>query len=86
MKFLKKSRVIKDPVESKFDAMMSLVKDLPKADYQRLKEAMDLGYASYQKVKNVKTQEEKAIEKELKENSDIDLMEKTLTKIADKEK
>ncbi len=81
MKFLKRKKVVyEDPIEIRFDAMMSLIKDLPKQDYTRLKEAMDLGYDSYQKVRNVKTDEEKAIDKALKENADIDIIEKTLEK------
>lgn len=44
---------IEDPAEQRFDAMMELVKDLSKRDYNRLKEAMDLGYTAYQKVRNI---------------------------------
>jgi hypothetical protein len=51
-----------DPVEVRFDSMMKLIKDLPKADYNRLKDAMDLGYSAYQKVRNVKTADEKEVE------------------------
>lgn len=47
-----------DPVEVRFDAMMDLIKDLPRADYNRLKEAMDLGYKAYQKVRNIKTEDD----------------------------
>ena len=36
-----------------FDSMMDLVKDLSRKDYNRLKDAMDLGYNAYQKVKNI---------------------------------
>lgn len=42
-----------DPAENRFDAMMDLVKDLSRKDYNRLKEAMDLGYNAYQKVRNI---------------------------------
>ena len=35
--------------------MMDLVKDLSRKDYNRLKDAMDLGYNAYQKVKNIDT-------------------------------
>lgn len=42
-----------DPAEGRFDAMMDLVKDLSRKDYNRLKDAMDLGYNAYQKVKNI---------------------------------
>ncbi|MCR5700212.1 MAG: hypothetical protein K6G49_02150 [Candidatus Saccharibacteria bacterium] len=42
-----------DPAEERFDAMMDLVKDLSRRDYNRIKEAMDLGYNAYQKVRNI---------------------------------
>ncbi len=42
-----------DPAEERFDSMMDLVKDLSRKDYNRLKDAMDLGYNAYQKVKNI---------------------------------
>lgn len=58
----KKKKSIKDPVEMRFDAMMELIKDLPRTDYNRLKDAMDLGYNAYQKVRNVKTADEKEIQ------------------------
>ncbi len=58
----RKKHEIEDPVEQRFDAMMELIKDLPKADYNRLKGAMDLGYSAYQKVRNVKTADEKEVE------------------------
>ncbi len=61
MKWFKKKTIV-DPVEARFDMMMELIKDLPKADYNRLKDAMDLGYSAYQKVKNVKTADEKEVE------------------------
>lgn len=58
----KKKKSVEDPVEMRFDAMMELIKDLPRADYNRLKDAMDLGYNAYQKVRNVKTADEKEIQ------------------------
>lgn len=60
--FKKKKHILEDPVEQRFDSMMELIKDLPKADYNRLKGAMDLGYSAYQKVRNVKTADEKEVE------------------------
>lgn len=57
----KKKYKVEDPVEQRFDAMMELIKDLPKTDYNRLKDAMDLGYSAYQKVRNVKTADEKEV-------------------------
>ncbi len=79
MCFKKKQKVSEDIVEQKFDAMMNLIKDLPRADYNRLKRAMDLGYDSYQAVRNVKTVDEK-------ENEDIDDTENKLKFIEAKEK
>ena len=48
-----------DPAEERFDTVLGLVKDLPRDDYNRLKEAMDLSYEAYQKIKDVKTAEER---------------------------
>lgn len=66
-----KKMVLESVAEQRFDNMMELIKDLPRADYNRLLAAMDLGYNAYQKVKNVKTEEEKELE-------DIDEIEKSL--------
>ena len=73
MIFKKRKAVLESVSEQRFDAMMDLIKDLPRADYTRLKDAMDLGYNAYQKVKNVKTIDEKELE-------DIDEIEKSLSK------
>lgn len=59
--FKKKIRPTVNPDEVRFDSMMELIKDLPRADFNRLKDAMDLGYNAYQKVKNVKTADEKEL-------------------------
>lgn len=75
--FKKRQTNYEDPVELRFDAMMELIKDLPKADYNRLKKAMDLGWQSYQTVRNVKTDDEK-------EYSDINEAERQLTKEVDR--
>ena len=71
MIFKRKKRVLESVAEQRFDAMMQLIKDLPKADYTRLKDAMDLGYNAYQKVKNVRTVDEKELD-------DIDEIEKSM--------
>ena len=75
MGIFKKKRQFVDPTEEKFDAMMSLIKDLPRADYNKLKDAMDMGYNAYQKVRNVKTADEK-------ETGDIDEIASKLEKEA----
>ena len=69
----KKKQRFEDPVEVRFDSMMKLIKDLSKADYNRLKKAMDYGWQSYQTVRNVKTDDEK-------EYGDINEAEATLIK------
>ena len=71
--FRKRKHIVNDPAEQRFDAMMELIKDLPKSDYNRLKDAMDLGWSAYQKVRNVKTADEK-------EHDDIIQAEKALAK------
>jgi hypothetical protein len=72
-KLFRKKEELQEPVEARFDAMMSLIKDLSKADYNRLKKAMDLGWQSYQTVRNVKTDDEK-------EYGDIDEADRQLAK------
>ena len=62
---------VEDPSEQRFDAMMELIKDLPKSDYNRLKDAMDLGWSAYQKVRNVKTADEKENEEILNAEKQI---------------
>lgn len=71
--FRKRQHKFEDPSEQRFDSMMELIKDLPKADYNRLKKAMDLGWQSYQTVRNVKTDDEK-------ETEEISEVEKVLIK------
>lgn len=57
--------------ETKLNTIVDLVKDLPRADYNRLREGMELIYNGYQKIKNAKTVDEKEI-------SDIESMESIL--------
>jgi len=61
--------VLKDPAESRFESMMDLVKDLNKADYKRLKKAMDSGYEAYTIVRNIETDDD-VIDKSEKELED----------------
>lgn len=68
---LRKKNQREDPIELKFNTMMELIKNLSKADYNRLKKAMDLGWQSYQTVRNVRTDDEKEVE-------DIEKAEKLL--------
>ncbi len=57
--------------ETKLNTIIELVKDLPRADYNRLREGMELIYNGYQKIKNAKTSDEKEL-------GDIDTMESVL--------
>ena len=76
----RKKTIFIDPDEERFNEMMALIKDLPKKDYNDLKDAMDKGYEAYQIVRKVKTEEEKAIEKVLKQDKDIEIAETILEK------
>ena len=58
----KKKPILESVAEQKLDAIIELVKDLSRADYNRLKDGMDLVYNGYQKVKNVKTIDERELE------------------------
>lgn len=57
--------------EAKLNTIIELVKDLPRADYNRLREGMELIYNGYQKIKNAKTTDEKEV-------CDIDSMQQIL--------
>ena len=58
-------------MEAKFQAVVDLIRDLDKKEFNRLKEGMDLVWQGYQKVGQAKT----TIEKEME---DIELPEKIL--------
>lgn len=70
-----KRKNIIDPIEQRFDSMLRLIKDLPKSDYNRLKDAMDLAYSAYQKVRNVKTLDEKETEEISATEKKLELLE-----------
>lgn len=76
MSIFRKKRIEIDIDEFRFDSMMSLIKELPRADYNRLKEAMDLGYEAYQKVRKVKTADERELD-------DIEKLDKGLGKTSE---
>lgn len=69
--FSKKPKRSIDRVEAKFQAVVDLIRDLDKKEFNRLKEGMDLVWQGYQKVGQAKTSLEKEIE-------DIDLPERIL--------
>lgn len=77
-RFFRKEKAVVDPTEFRFQKMVDLVKDLSRADYNRLKKAMDLVYDGYDKMRNVKTDDEREME-------EVDKLEKSLDKIAEKE-
>lgn len=58
----RKTPSLTDPTEERFQKMVDLVKDLSRADYNRLKKAMDLVYDGYDKMRNVKSDEEREVE------------------------
>lgn len=47
--------------EAKLNTIIDLIKDLPRPDYNRLREGMELIYNGYQKIKNAKTNDEKEL-------------------------
>ena len=64
-------------LEISFKTILPLIENLNKRDYERLKDAMDLGWQAVQKLRNVKTIEEHEFE-------DIDKVEKKLDRIVAK--
>ena len=80
MKLLRKhERVTLSSSEAKLNTIIELVKDLPRADYNRLREGMELIYNGYQKIKNAKTNDEKEL-------GDIDNMESLLEVVNERAK
>lgn len=61
MSIFKKKTVVTPSSEVKLNTIIELVKDLPRADYNRLREGMELIYNGYQKIKNAKTTDEKEL-------------------------
>lgn len=57
--------------EAKLNTIIDLIKDLPRPDYNRLREGMELIYNGYQKIKNAKTNDEKEL-------GDIETMERLI--------
>lgn len=68
-----------DKVEYRFNSAINLIKDLDKTEFNRLMEAMKLAYEAYQKVRKVKTIDEKQ-----NGSPDIDEIEKSLEVEKDK--
>ena len=60
--------------EAKLNTIIDLIKDLPRPDYNRLREGMELIYNGYQKIKNAKTNDEKEL-------SDLDTMERIIEEV-----
>lgn len=65
---------VEDPVGVRFDKMMELIKGLSRSDFNRLIKAMELGWKSYDVVRNVKTDEER-------DSEEINESDKKLTKL-----
>ena len=59
--FGKKEKRLLTSSESKLNIIIDLIKDLPRSDYNRLRDGMDLIYNGYQKIKNTKTNNEKEV-------------------------
>ena len=69
----RKEEKLKSVIEQRFDDVMKLIRDLSRPDYKRLKEGMDLGYEALQKIRSVRSEEEKEFE-------DINDLDKAMTK------
>ena len=74
MGWMKKRKKSNDRVEEKFQTVVELIKDLDKAEFNRLKEGMQLVWEGYRKVGQAKTPLEKEID-------DIEKAEKNLEAI-----
>lgn len=73
MKFFKKKTVYEDKLEQRLDTISGLTRDLERPEFNRLLEALKSVFDARQKLKGVKTNEEKELD-------DIDEIDKALTK------
>ena len=71
MTLFKKHKTTLTSSETKLNTIIDLIKDLPRSDYNRLKDGMDLIYSGYQKIRNARTIDEKELD-------EITTIEKTL--------
>lgn len=62
MKILKRKTKTLTSSESKLTTIIELVKDLPRSDYNKLKDGMDLIYNGYQKIRSARTTDEKEMD------------------------
>lgn len=73
MKLFKKYKSDRIEPEMRFEAVYELVKDLPKVDFKRLMDGVELAWQGYDKALRVQTREEKG-------NADIYSAERELEK------
>lgn len=69
--FSRKNNQVEDRVEARFQTVVSLVKDLDKKEFNRLKKGMELAWQGYNEVSQAKTKDEK-------EYGDIEKAERAL--------
>lgn len=79
MIFKRKPKKSEDKLEERLDTISELTRDLERPEFNRLLDALKSVFDARQKLKGVKTNEEK-------ENADIYEAEKALTKEQEKEK
>ena len=77
MRIFKKKSRFEDKLEQRLDTISELTRDLERPEFNRLLDALKSVFDARQKLKGVKTNEEK-------ENSDIYEAERILTKEAEK--
>lgn len=71
VRFIRRKRKSHDRVEAKFQAVVDLIRDLDRKEFNRLKEGMELVWQGYNKVGQAKSSTEKEFE-------DIEKAEKLL--------
>lgn len=73
MKLFKKKQPYEDKLEQRLDTISELTRDLERPEFNRLLEALKSVFDARQKLKGVKTNEEKELD-------DIDEIDKALTR------
>lgn len=78
LSFFHRRKIPTDPTEARLWAVVNLIKDLPRKDFNRLRRAMDKIYDGIEDVRVVRTDDERELE-------DVNKTDRLLDKIKEEE-
>lgn len=75
MIFKRKKKVVEDPLEQRLDTISELTKGLGKTEFNNLLDAVQAMYEARQKLRRVKTDDEKEMEPVTQAEKKLELLE-----------